>query len=77
MVVPTQAELRQGPGDPSSAQTSWAEPPAHHTQTYCICKGVPRYCLKRLVLSLLREREPKGKIRKDQTLGQVTICHPT
>lgn len=64
------------PKDPSSAQTSWAEPPAHHTQMRCIYEGVPRYYLKRLVLSFLREREPKGKIGKDQTLGQVAIHHP-
>lgn len=26
---------------------------------------------------MLKEREPKGKIKKDQPLGQVAICHPT
>ena len=44
--VPAQAELTKGPRDPSSAQTDWAEPPAHHTQMCCIYEVVPRHYLK-------------------------------
>lgn len=71
-VLLAQVELRQGPGDPSSVGAGLSPQPTTHK-----CVVFMRvYCWKLLGLSLLREREPEGKIRKDQTLGQIAICHP-